>query len=454
MSLSVIVLAAGRGVRMRSSLPKVLHPIGGMPILSRIVSTVSQLNPDRIVIVHGPHAEPIQKALAAAPVTWVEQSVPRGTGHAALQALPWISGSNQVLILYGDIPLITLSTLQRLLEGAQDNAVSLMTAKVSDPTGLGRIIRDRNQTVTHIVEEKDATPAERTIQEINTGFFVASSQYLEKWLPQLTTHNNQKEYCLTDIIQLATQAGVIVNTVSPDHPWEVMGINDKIQLASLERIFQKEQAMEWMRQGVTLLDPNRFDIRGHVVIDQDVVIDINVILAGDVVIGRGVSIGPNVWIKNTVIQEGVQILANSVIEGAVIGSGCRVGPFARIRPGTELSEAVQVGNFVELKQSAIGRDSKINHLSYIGDAVIGTTTNIGAGVITCNFDGQKKHQTMIGDRVLVGADTQLIAPVTVGNDVVVAAGTTVRKEVPAGHLIHNCVSQKIIEKNQKNINRE
>ncbi len=446
MSLSVIVLAAGRGVRMCSILPKVLHRLGGIPILSRIIATVSQLGPQKIAVVYGDQGDALKAALPTDHLVWVQQYPPLGTGHAALQALPFVLDTDKVLILYGDIPLITVETLTRLLAALITNdEIGMITTTVADPTGFGRIIRNKDQKLTHIIEEKDATLEQKKIQEINTGFFVVPKKYLEKWLPKLTANNEQQEYYLTDIITLANQEGLSIKTVSPTHEWEITGINDKVQLAALERIYQKTRAIEFMQQGVTLFDPNRFDVRGDLVVGKEVVIDINVIFEGRVIVGNAVKIGPNVLIKDTIIEDGAEILANSVIEGATIGKGCQIGPFARIRPGTQLAEQAKIGNFVEVKNAIMGVKTKVNHLSYIGDATVGNHTNIGAGTITCNFDGKKKHKTIIGNDVFIGSDTQLIAPLTIGDGVTVGAGTTVRKNVSPNYLVHNRVEQRSVE---------
>ncbi len=445
MSLSVVVLAAGQGVRMHSALPKVLHPIGGKAIIEHILSTVSKLNNPRIVVVYGAKGEQLQAALAHHQhLSWAAQEQQLGTGHAALQALSYLADSDRVLILYGDVPLISEKTLTELLTSTPKDGIGLITVQLENPTGLGRIVRDSAGKLQRVVEEKDATAEEKKLTEINCGFFLVPKQYLQQWLPKLSSQNAQKEYYLTDILTRANEQGVSITTVSPEYSWEVMGVNDKCQLAELERIYQWQQAKKLMQQGVMLLDPARFDVRGNVQVGQEVVIDANVILSGQVSLGSSVKIGPNVMIKDTVIEEGAEILANSVIENATIGKGCVIGPFARIRPGTVLAEKSRIGNFVEIKNATVGTQSKINHLSYIGDATIGNKVNIGAGTITCNFDGKQKHQTVIGDHVSIGSDTQLIAPVTVGEGVTIGAGTTVTKDVPAKHLIHNRVEQRII----------
>lgn len=456
MNLSVVILAAGQGQRMRSSLPKVLHPIGGISILGRIISTVSQINPKQIVIVQGHQGDQLKAAFSQnQELTWVEQTKQLGTGHAVLQALPKIASVDRVLVLYGDVPLISVETLTRLLENTQKNEVGFISVVMQDPTGFGRVLRDAQGRVIRVVEDKEATLEEKKIQEINAGFFVVPKTGLEKWLPKLTAENTQQEFYLPEIIPMAFSEGVAVKTVSPQHWYEVTGINDKIQLAELERLFQKEQAIKFMRAGVTLLDPARFDIRGEASIGKDVVIDINVILEGRVILGNNVVIGPNVYLKDVIVQDNVQILANSCLEGATVSSGCIIGPFARLRPGTALAENARIGNFVEIKNSIIGAESKINHLSYVGDASVGREVNIGAGTITCNYDGEKKHKTIIEDRVFIGSDTQLIAPVTVGEGVTIGAGTTVLRDVPPYSLFHNRIQHRSVANwSKEDINKE
>lgn len=445
MTLSVIILAAGQGVRMRSSLPKVLHPIGGTSILGRILNTVNQINPKQIVVIHGHQGDQLKKAFVAVnTLTWVAQAEQLGTGHAVLQALPAIDEVEQVLITYGDVPLITFETLKRLLETTKKDEIGFITVDMENPTGFGRILRDKTGQVIRIVEEKETTPEEKKIKEINAGFFVVPSKLLKKWIPNITAQNTQKEYYLPEIIPMAVSEGVAIKTIAPHADWEVTGINNKVQLAELERIFQKEQAIRLMQQGVTLLDPARFDNRGDLTVGKDVVIDINVIIEGKVILGDCVTIGPNVCLKDTVIQDGVHIFANSFIEGATIGEGCNVGPFARLREGTILSKHARIGNFVEIKNSTIGSASKINHLSYVGDASVGREVNIGAGTITCNYDGKKKNKTVIGDHVFIGSDTQLIAPVTIGEGVTVGAGTTVTRDIPANYLVHNRIEHRSV----------
>lgn len=445
MNLSVIILAAGRGVRMRSALSKVLHPIGGTPILGRILTTVSQLNPKQILVVHGEQGEQLKNAFSNHKnLEWVDQGEPLGTGHAALQALPNLAAVDRVLILYGDTPLITKETLNQLLEATPSNALGLITVSLENPAGFGRIIRDATGKLSRVIEEKDTTAEEKKIKEINAGFFVVPKSHLQQWLPKLKAHNSQQEYLLPDILTMANQDNIPIVTVSAQSEWEVVGVNDKLQLAQLERIYQQSEAEKLMQQGVTMRDPARFDLRGNLKVGTDVVIDINVIIEGNVTLGNGVKLGPNVYLKDTVVKADTEIFANSMIEGATIGEACHIGPFARIRPETVLAENVHVGNFVEIKKSTLGPKSKANHLSYIGDATVGQEVNIGAGTITCNYDGKKKHQTIIEDRVFIGSDTQLVAPITIGTGATVGAGTTVTRDVPAHALVRNQLERKLI----------
>jgi len=449
-NLSVIILAAGNGLRMCSTLPKVLHPIAGVPILERILLTVSHLSPKQVIVVHGAHGDQLKnvfvnhKNLTLKNLDWINQKKPLGTGDAVRQALPSIVAVERVLILYGDTPLITVETLRRLLEVTQTGALGFITVEVASPAGFGRIVRDVNGKLECVVEEKNATTKEKKIKEVNAGFFVVPKSHLQKWLPQLTAQNTQQEYCLPDIIAMANQDGVPIVTLSPQYAEEVEGVNDKMQLARLERFYQQLEARKLMQQGVLMLDPARFDLRGALTVGKDVVIDINVIIEGSVTLGNSVKVGPNVYLKNTIVEAGAEIFANSVIEDATIGAGCHIGPFARIRPGTVLAETVHVGNFVEIKNSTVGKKSKINHLSYVGDAAVGQHVNIGAGTITCNYDGKQKHKTTIEDYAFIGSDTQLIAPVTVGTGATVGAGTTVSRDVPAHALVHNRLERKVI----------
>jgi bifunctional UDP-N-acetylglucosamine pyrophosphorylase/glucosamine-1-phosphate N-acetyltransferase len=442
--LSVVILAAGQGTRMRSALPKVLHPLADRPLLEHVIDTAEQLGADDIHVVYGHGGEIVPSTLSHRNVDWVLQAQQLGTGHAVAQAMAHIKPGRQVLVLYGDVPLTSVETLKQLLKIAGSDGFGLLTVKLNDPTGYGRIIRDNHHAVVRIVEHKDATENERQVDEVNTGILAAPSDKLATWLERLDNNNVQGEYYLTDIIAMAVKDGVHVNTASPADENEVLGVNNKRQLATLERHYQLLQANRLMDAGVTLRDPARLDIRGSVECGRDVVIDINVILEGKITIGSDVKIGPNCVISNSTIGDGVTILANTVIDDAVIGAGSRIGPFARIRPETELAEETHIGNFVEIKKAVIGKGSKVNHLSYVGDAKVGQNVNIGAGTITCNYDGANKHLTEIGDNVFVGSDTQLVAPIKIGDGVTIGAGSTITKDVEADVLVLSRSKQQTI----------
>lgn len=445
MKLGILILAAGEGTRMRSKLPKVLHRLAGRPLLSHVIETARDFSPDEITLVYGHGGEQVRDLLDADDLDWCEQKERLGTGHAVIQALPFLHRVDQVVILYGDVPLISDATLQAMLNGLQSSDLVLLTVKLDDPAGYGRIVRNEAGQITAIVEQKDASESQLAISEINTGIMAVKRSRLEAWLDSIDNNNSQQEYYLTDVIALAVKDGVEIKAVSPGSEEEVMGINDRRQLAHLERHYQRQQAEALMRSGATLADPDRLDIRGNLQAGIDVFIDCNAIFEGDVELADGVRIGPNVLIKNALIKENVEILANSVIEDCVIGSGCRVGPFARIRPETELAENVHIGNFVEVKKSQVASGSKINHLSYVGDSQIGSKVNIGAGTITCNYDGANKHQTIIGDNAFIGSDTQLVAPVTVGAGATIGAGSTITKDTPPGKLTLSRSKQTSIE---------
>lgn len=439
MSLSIIILAAGRGSRMYSELPKVLHQLAGKSLLEHVYHTASTLESCGIHIIYGYGGNQIINAHSHLDVDWVEQAEQLGTGHAVNQALPNIPDKDLVLILYGDVPLITSETLSRLvvateIGGSDAPNFALLTCLIDDPRSYGRIIRDDNKEIICIVEDKDASNEEKKIQEINTGMMVVDAKAMKLWVEKLENNNAQSEYYLTDIIEMAVKDGVRINSVQPYSELEVRGINDRVQLSELERYYQLIQAHQLMRKGITMMDPARFDLKGDLEIGIDCYIGINVILEGQLKIGKGVRIGANCMIKNSVIDDDVEILANTMIENAVIGKACRVGPFARIRSETVLNDNVHIGNFVEIKKSTIGNASKANHLSYIGDSEIGIKTNIGAGVITCNYDGVNKHKTIIGDNVFVGSDTQLIAPISISSGATIAAGTTVTRDVADDEL--------------------
>lgn len=434
-SLEVVVLAAGRGKRMYSNLPKVLHQLAGKPLLQYIVETVYQLKPETIFVVYGNGGSQVPNTLPDLPVTWVKQKEILGTGHAVAQAIPHIKKeTSRVLIVLGDTPLVNLETLTELITQTGENQIGLITVKTEQPFGLGRILRNIQENVVQIVEEKEATPEQKKIKEINSGVFCVPAALLKRWLPEIKQNNAQGEYYLTDIVAMAVRDEIPVVTVTSNNPGEMQGINDRVQLAQLERHYQQQQAEALMLQGLTLRDPQRFDLRGELTIGKDVVIDVNVIVEGKNTIGENSYIGPNTVLKNVEIGANVTIKGNCFIEEAIITDQCTVGPFARIRPGTRLEANVHVGNFVEIKNSHIQSNTKINHLSYVGDATIGQHVNIGAGTITCNYDGQNKHRTTIEEGVFVGSNTALVAPIHVGKNAVIGAGSTLSKCVPAEQL--------------------
>jgi bifunctional UDP-N-acetylglucosamine pyrophosphorylase/glucosamine-1-phosphate N-acetyltransferase len=419
---------------MRSDLPKVLHPLAGLPLLEHVVRTANVLKPERIYVVYGNGGHLVRAQMAHLEVTWVEQPHALGTGHAVTQALPYLKDDQRVLILYGDVPLISPDTLQHLLDTTPHSELGILISQLDNPAGFGRIIRDQAGHVIAIVEQKDATEAEQRIQEINTGMMVVSSTHLKKWLPQLSAKNAQNEYYLTDIVAMAVSEGCTVNPVLSKTQTEARGVNNLLELAQLERIYQRQKADSWMQAGVTLLDPDRLDIRGEVYISPDVVIDANVILEGSVSIGAHSTIGANTILRNVALGERVQVKSHCVIEGAVLDNDCAVGPFARIRPGTHIGAHARVGNFVEIKNTQLGEGSKAPHLSYLGDATIGDNVNLGAGTITVNYDGAHKHQTVIENNAFIGCDSQLIAPITVGEGAYIGAGSTITTNPPAHQL--------------------
>ncbi|HTF84379.1 MAG TPA: bifunctional UDP-N-acetylglucosamine diphosphorylase/glucosamine-1-phosphate N-acetyltransferase GlmU [Cellvibrio sp.] len=427
--LDILVLAAGKGTRMRSDLPKVLHPVGGKALVQHVVDTARQVGSERIFIIIGHGAEKVEEKMAAPDVRFILQAQQLGTGHAVQQALPQLRDDATVLILYGDVPLTRAETLQKLIAHVNDQQMGLLTVNLPDPTGYGRILRDASGAVTAIVEHKDATDEQRQVKEINTGIMAVKAKHLQQWLPQLTNNNAQGEYYLTDIIALARQNGVAIQVEQPNAIEEVEGINNRQQQAALERFYQKQKANELMVAGATLLDPARFDCRGTITVGRDVVIDINCVFEGDVVLGDGVTIEPNCVIINSRIGNNTHIKANSHIEDAAIAGDCDVGPFARLRPGTQLAQGAKIGNFVETKKAVIGEGSKVNHLSYIGDTTIGKKANIGAGTITCNYDGVNKFKTEIGDNAFIGSNSALVAPVKVGANATVGAGSIITKDV-------------------------
>lgn len=427
--MNIVILAAGQGKRMHSNLPKVLHPLAGKALVSHVIDAARSLGPQTLCLVYGHGGDAVRSTLDAPDLTWVLQEPQLGTGHAVQQALPQLRGDGTTLILYGDVPLIQAETLKRLVHAAQ-GALAILTVELPDPSGYGRIVRDAAGCVVRIVEQKDSTPDERRIAEINTGIMAMPSAHLGQWLGRLSNDNSQREYYLTDIVGMAVDAGLPIRTVNPTNDWEVLGVNSKVQLAQLERIAQRCTAERLMEQGVRLADPARLDVRGELLCGRDVFIDVNCVFEGRVELDEAVEIGPNCVLKNTRIGAGARLAAFTHVEDAVVGPDGRIGPFARLRPGAVLAEDVHIGNFVEIKKSTIAAHSKVNHLAYIGDATIGSRVNIGAGTITCNYDGANKFQTIIEDDAFIGSDTQLVAPVTVGRGATLGAGTTLTKDAP------------------------
>ncbi len=432
--LEVIVLAAGQGKRMNSRLPKVLHPLAGRPLLAHVLETVDELEPAGIHVVIGHGADLVREAIGAAALRWVVQTEQLGTGHAVQQALPDIDDSAVVLVLCGDVPMVTAQTLRRCVTGAGNGAMAVITAELSDPAQLGRILRGTDGAVRGIVEYKDASAAEKAISEINSGIIAAPAGILRDLLAEVRPDNAQGEYYLTDIVALAVSRGIEVLGLKAERPEEVLGVNDRNQLAVLERRYQLERAGELMAAGATLADPSRLDVRGAVTVGADCFIDVNVVFEGTVVMGREVSIGPGSVIRDSQLGDGVRVEAHTLVDGARVEAGCSLGPFARIRPGTQLGEGVKIGNFVETKKAVLGAGSKASHLTYLGDAILGANCNVGAGTVTCNYDGVDKHRTTIGDGVFVGTNSTLVAPVTLGDDAFVAAGSTITGDVEKGEL--------------------
>ena len=440
--MNIVILAAGMGKRMNSDLPKVLHPLAGKSLLGHVVDTARTLDPQRLVVVYGHGGEQVQAAFAGqTDVQWALQSPQLGTGHAVAQAVPMLVDDVPTLILYGDVPLVKASTLQRLAEAAKGGKLALLSQHVADPTGYGRVVRDAAGNVSRIVEQKDADAETLKINEVNTGILVCPTGPLKRWLTALKNDNAQGEYYLTDVIAAAVADGTGVVTAHPDAEWETLGVNSKTQLAFLERRHQRNLADRLTDSGVMLADPDRIDIRGTLECGRDVSIDVGCVFEGTVRLGKGVKIGPNCVLKDCTLADGTQVQAMSVIDSAEVGAQGRIGPFARLRPGTKLGEDSHIGNFVELKNATTGTGSKINHLSYVGDAEIGSRVNIGAGTITCNYDGVNKHKTIIEDDVFVGSDSQLVAPVTVRRGATLAAGTTLTREAPADSLTLSRVPQ-------------
>lgn len=435
MKITTIILAAGKGTRMCSELPKILHKIANRPLLQHVYDMSSDLENNTIKIVVGHGAELVTEALSHLEADWIEQKQQLGTGHAVQQTSDQIADSDTVLILYGDVPLLKLTTVKLLINNVNDRSLALLTVNLADPSGYGRIIRNDAGQVTKIIEEKDATPDQKKINEVNTGIMAVQGKQLKKWLSRLNNSNAQGEYYLTDVIEMAVADQINIVTSRPETEDEVLGVNNRMQLSYLERIYQQEQANSLMARGVTLRDPMRFDQRGTIEsLGQDIEIDINVILEGKNSIGSHVKIGANTNIKNSIIGDNVEILANCIIEDATIGQGSKIGPFARLRPESVLANDVHIGNFVEIKKSSVASGSKINHLSYIGDTTVGSKVNIGAGTITCNYDGANKFRTVIEDGAFIGSDSQLIAPVRIGKNATIGAGSTITKDSPENQL--------------------
>ena len=443
--LSVVILAAGEGKRMKSSLPKVLQPLAGRPLLQHVIDTARSLEPAAVQVVYGHGGERVRAALEREPVAWTLQAERRGTGHALMQAMPHIPDYHAVLVLYGDVPLIRRATLLDLLGSGAHGGVRLLTMRTDNPAGYGRIVRDRSGSVRRIVEEKDASRAQLAIRECNTGVLAAPARLLRQWLGRLKPDNSQGEYYLTDVVALAVKDRVAVRPVVVGQAIEVLGVNDKAQLAQLEAAWRAQAARELMLAGVTVADPARLDVRGTVTHGADVFLDVNVVLEGRVVLGDGARVGPGCLIRNSEIGAGTEVFAHCVIDTAVIGPGCNIGPFARIRPSSRLARGVHIGNFVEVKNSRLGEGSKANHLAYVGDAQLGSRVNIGAGTIVANYDGANKHRTVIEDDAHTGSNSVLVAPITVGAGATIGAGSTVTRAVPPGKLTVARARQETIE---------
>lgn len=441
-AMSVVILAAGKGTRMYSDLPKVLHRLAGKPMVQHVIDAANKLGAARVHLVYGHGGDLLKSSLPDPSLNWVLQAEQLGTGHAMQQAAPCFADDEDILMLYGDVPLISVDSLQRLKNAKPEGGIALLTVILDNPTGYGRIIRE-NGSVVGIIEQKDASPAQLAITEINTGILMANGADLKRWLSKLTNNNAQGEYYITDIIALAHQEGRATVAVHPARATETDGVNNRLQLATLERVWQAEQAEKLLLAGVMLKDPARFDLRGELTHGRDVEIDTNVIIEGQVKLGDRVKIGSGCILKNCVIGDDCEISPYSVVEESELSAACTIGPFARLRPGSELAEGAHVGNFVEMKKASLGKGSKAGHLSYLGDARIGANVNIGAGTITCNYDGVNKSLTVIGDDVFVGSDTQLVAPVTIAAGATIAAGTTVMKDVTAEGLVYNRKDQNL-----------
>ncbi|MDE2459753.1 MAG: bifunctional UDP-N-acetylglucosamine diphosphorylase/glucosamine-1-phosphate N-acetyltransferase GlmU [Gammaproteobacteria bacterium] len=445
MPLSVVILAAGQGKRMHSDLPKVLQPLGGGTLLEHVLRTATRLNPAAMYVVYGHGGEQVVNIFKQLPVQWVLQAEQLGTGHALMQALPQIPDEHDVLVLYGDVPMLRQKTLEALVASAQRGELAILTANLSNSTGYGRILRDAAGEVRGVVEEKDATPEQRRLKEASTGPLAAHAASLRGWLKNIGNDNAQKEYYLPDVIGLAVKDGTLVTAILAEIEEEVAGVNDRRQLAAAERALRRQSAEALMQRGVTLRDPERIDLRGDLQCGRDVLIDINCIFEGRVRLGNHVRIGPNVLMRDCELGDDTEVFANCVLENAVVGARARIGPFARIRPETLLADEVHIGNFVEVKQSRLGRGTKANHLAYLGDAEIGKQVNVGAGTITCNYDGVNKHRTVIGDDAFIGSNSSLVAPVTVGAGATIGAGSVISKDAPAGELTLERAEQRTVK---------
>lgn len=432
-NMNIVILAAGMGKRMQSDLPKVLHPLAGKPLLSHVVDSARALSPSTLCIVYGHGGERIVQFFSSADLTFAKQEPQLGTGHAVMQAMPLLDDSVPTLVLYGDVPLTKTSTIQRLLDAAGQDKLAILTVNLPDPAGYGRIVRE-NGVIARIAEHKDANEAERAICEVNTGIMAMPTAKLKQWLGALSNNNAQSEYYLTDIVAKAVADGVTVASAQPDAAWETLGVNSKVQLAELERIYQRNIANDLLEQGVTLADPARIDVRGTLTCGRDVFIDVGCIFEGAVTLADGVSINAYCVIRDADIKAGALIRPFCHIDGAIVGATSIIGPYARLRPGATLGEDVHIGNFVEIKNSQIAAHSKANHLAYVGDSTVGTRVNIGAGAITCNYDGANKHQTIIEDDVFIGTNCELVAPIRVGKGATIGAGTTLTKDAPPGSL--------------------
>lgn len=431
--LNIVILAAGKGTRMHSNQPKVLHVVGAKPILAHVIDVAKSLNPDKVIVVYGFGGEIVKRAFADENIIWVNQAEQHGTGHAVQQAVPYLDHDADTLVLLGDVPLVNVAACSQLVKQA-DNKLAIQSFNKADPTGYGRIVREPSGNVISIVEHKDATESQRKIIEVNTGIMAMPNRHLVKWLSRLTNHNAQGEYYLTDIVALAVKDSVPVVAEVTNDEWSVTGINSKTDLVQIERVYQSRQAQKLLQQGVTLRDPARLDIRGELNCGRDVEIDVNCVFEGSVTLGDNVKIAANCVIRNAVIASGAQIAPFTHIDDTQIGENSRIGPYARLRPGTMLAADTHIGNFVELKNAQVDAGSKVNHLSYVGDSTVGKNVNIGAGTITCNYDGANKFRTVIEDDAFIGSDSQLVAPVTIGRGATIAAGSTITKNAPADQL--------------------